>query len=196
MSLLQLDDRITFWLYRGDQMSQAAQQGLFFMASGLIYALPILLAVLFFRSIRDRITSIKLTLAAGLAWQVLSSSIGGFLYNHYQFRDRPFTSRGLQELLFERPQKAFPSDHSAVIMAIGLGLLYYKYPKLGWAFLSIGIISSLARVVIGFHYFGDVLGGWLLGATAIGLVILLDRPVTAVINKIFGRFIGRATLHG
>jgi membrane-associated phospholipid phosphatase len=196
MSLLQLDDRITFWLYRGDQMSQAAQKGLFFTASGLIYALPLLLAIFFFRSARDRIASIKLALAAGLAWQVLSSSIGGFLYSHYHFRDRPFTSRGLQELLFERPQKAFPSDHSAVIMAIGLGLIYYKYPKLGWVFLSVGMISSLARVVIGFHYFGDVLGGWLLGATALGVVVLLDRPLTALINKIFGRFIGQVTLHG
>lgn len=166
------------------------------MASGLIYALPVILVVLFFRSARDRLVSIKLTLGAVLAWQVLSSSIGGFLYNHYQFRDRPFASMGLQELLFERPQKAFPSDHAAVVMVIGLGLIYYKYPKLGWVFLSLGVISSLARVVIGFHYFGDVLGGWLLGVAAIGLIVLFDRPITNLINKVFGRFVGQATLHG
>ncbi len=183
-TLLGLDQTITEFFYN-PATSERLQQVTFVAASVFIYVVPLVLLVMFFRSHRDRIVSLKVFVAAILAWQVFSNFLGQFLYDGYGFRQRPFADQRLEELLFERPEKAFPSDHSAVIAAVVIGFFVYKYPKLGWVFLVLGLISSLSRVVIGFHWFGDIVGGWLIGALAVGLVWVLDRPLT----KIFEWFI-------
>jgi len=184
MSLLDLDNRITFWLYSADRFDPIWQQLLFFTASVIIYSLPVLLLVLFFRSARDRLNSVKMAASALLAWLVFNKAISAFLYGQYHFRDRPFASQGLEEFLFEQPPKAFPSDHAAVLAAVVLTFFYYRYPKLGSALLIAGLVSSLSRVVIGFHYFGDVLAGWLVGAAAFGVIYLLDRPLTTFYHRL------------
>jgi membrane-associated phospholipid phosphatase len=183
MYLLELDKTLTFKLYFVDSLSHFGQQILYSIASLFIYLVPIILIILFFRGAKDRINSIKIFLTAILSWQVLSYFTGYLLYHYYGFRDRPFASKGLSELLFERPQKAFPSDHSAVLFAVMLAFFAYKYPKLGWLFLIGGVLSSFGRVMIGFHYVGDVFGGWILGAIALGIVMLLDKPLTKLITK-------------
>lgn len=183
MNILELDRILTFKLYFADSLSHLGQQVLYSIASLFIYLVPIILIILFFRTAKDRINSVKIFLAAILSWQVLSYLTGYLLYHYYGFRDRPFASKGITELLFERPQKSFPSDHAAVIFAVMLSFFVYKYPKLGWLFLIGGILSSLGRVVIGFHYVGDILGGWLIGAIALGIIILLNKPLTNLIKK-------------
>lgn len=187
LTLLTLDQTITNYLYF-EGASEVLRNTVFTIASGFIYALPIILLVMFFRSHRDRITSMKIFLAVVIAWQVFSRLVGEVLYSSYGFRDRPFAGRGLNELFLEQPEKAFPSDHSAVIAVVVLTLFIYKYPKLGYVFLIGGIASSLARVAIGFHWFGDILGGWLLGALAVGIVWVFDRHLTNVFEWVIQKF--------
>ncbi len=176
-TLLGLDQTITEFLYY-QSAAEGFQRVLFVAASLIIYLIPIVLLVLFWRSHRDRIVALKITTAAALAWKVMSNLLGQFLYNGYGFRDRPFAEGGFPELFFERPEKAFPSDHAAVLAVMVISLFVYRYPKLGWVFLVLGLISSLSRVVIGFHWFGDVVGGYLVGALAVGVIWLFDRPLT------------------
>lgn len=176
-TLLGLDQTITEFLY-DSAASEQFQHGLFVAASVFIYVIPVVLLVMFWRSHRDRIASLKILTATVLTWQVFSNFLGQFLYDGYGFRERPFAGQGIKELLFERPEKAFPSDHSAVMAAVVIGFFVYRYPKLGWLFLVLGLLSSLSRVVIGFHWFGDMVGGWLLGAIAVGVIWLFDRPLT------------------
>ena len=187
MYLLNLDKTLTFKLYVADKLSTFGLHSLYAVASYFVYLLPIILLVLFFKNPRDRINSAKIFLSAAIAWFVLNYSIGYLLY-HYGFRDRPFASKGVAELLFERPQKSFPSDHAAVLFAVMLAFFMYKYPKLGWLFIVGGAITCLARVMIGFHYVGDILGGWAVGAAAVGIVMLLDKPLTKAFEYIFGLF--------
>jgi|GEM_PF-504514 len=185
MWLLHLDETITFALYRGSQVSHLEQRLIYSLASGFVYLLPLVLLYLFFHSYRDKISSAKIFVTAILSWQVLSSFTGQFLYSHYGFRDRPFTHYGLSELLLERPQKAFPSDHAAVLFAVALSFFFYKYPKLGWLFLIGGMLSAIGRVAIGFHWMGDVLGGWAIGAIAFLIIRALDKPLTTLFDRIF-----------
>lgn len=184
MGLLELDTTITFWLYRGDQLSANAQQWLNALASYVVFLLPIVLLVLITRSYQDRITSAKVFVTAVVSWQVLSFGIGSFLYGQYGFRDRPFTERGLTELFLERPEKAFPSDHAAVLMAVTIAFFAYRYPKLGWLFLVLGVLSSIARVAVGFHWAGDVLAGWVVAVIAFLIIKAVDRPLTNLIDRV------------
>jgi undecaprenyl-diphosphatase len=188
MSLLQLDTTITLALYQVDRFSKLWQNIFYLAASGVVYILPLTLLWLFFRSHRDRINSVKIFLIAIFSWQVLSGLLGEFLYGKYGFRDRPFADNGIQEFFFERPTKAFPSDHSAVIFSIILAFFYYKYPKLGWIFLVLGVLSSLARVVMGFHWAGDIISGWAIGLLGFVVVVWLDRPITKIIEKFLSLF--------
>ena len=189
---LNLDNRITNSLYL--QEPKSLESVIFTIASSFIYLIPVVLLVMFLRSHKERITSMKVFVSAILAWQVLSKFVGEYFYGNYGFRDRPFAERGLKEFLFERPEKAFPSDHAAVFAAITTSFFIYKYPKVVYLFFGVGLVSSLARVVIGFHWFGDVLGGWILGMAAAATVYLLDKPLTDFfewINRKFSRKYGR-----
>ncbi|MEX2361629.1 MAG: phosphatase PAP2 family protein, partial [Patescibacteria group bacterium] len=181
------DQKITFLLYL-ESIDPTLTNTIYFIASGFVYVIPIVLLVMFWRSHRDRIVSMKIFLAALLAWQGLTTVVGDYLYTHYLFRDRPFTGRGIQELFFEQPHKAFPSDHAAVLMVVIVAAFAYRYPKLGYVFLIGGVLSSLARVVIGFHWFGDILAGWLLGAIAVGVIWLFDRPITVAFEWVIKKF--------
>lgn len=178
MSILLLDESLTFKIYELGRNNPLLNDVAFLLASAFVYLLPLVLVVLFFRSFQDKVNSIKIFLIAVLSWQVLSNAVGGWLYASYGFRERPFAKLGIQELLFEQPEKAFPSDHSAVIFAVMLAFFYYKYPKVGWLFLLLGILSSMGRVMIGFHYVGDVLAGWALGLIAFLIIKYLDGPIS------------------
>lgn len=188
MWILQLDETLTGWLYR-DQLSNYWQKAVYITASSFIYLLPLTLLVLFFRSQRDRLFSVKMALSAVLSWQVFSNLVGHLSYAEYGFRNRPFFSQGIQEFFFEQPQKAFPSDHSAVFAAIAAICFVKGYKKLGQFFLVIGLISSIARVVIGFHWVGDVVGGWVIGVLAALIISYLDRPVGTIWLTIEGRVV-------
>lgn len=186
MWLLELDKSITFWLYRSETLSAQGEKLLYFVASYFIYSLPLIVLYLFFYSYKDRLNAIKIFIFSVFSWKVISLLVGTILYGVYEFRDRPFASLGIQELLFEQPEKAFPSDHAAVLATATVCFFYYKYPRLGWLFLIGGVlISSLARVAIGFHWFGDVVGGWLIGLIAFGLLAIFDRQISFVLDKIF-----------
>jgi len=184
MSILGLDDSITFGLYH--QFSNPwSEKLLYYSASTFVYLLPVVLIYLFWRGGRDRVNSVKIFFIAVLAWQVLSALVGHYLYSHYGFRDRPFAVHGLQEFFFERPQKAFPSDHAAVIFGVMLALFAYGYRRPAWVFLVVGSLSALARVVVGFHYFGDIIGGFLIGGIAFWIIWLLQQPLDRWLSKIF-----------
>jgi undecaprenyl-diphosphatase len=184
MEWLGWDNSLTFALYRWGSTTPLLQAFFLVLASLFIYLLPLILLWLFFRSHADRMKSVKIFLAALLAWQVLSGSVGAYLYSAFGFRDRPFALDGVRELFFERPEKAFPSDHAAVMLAVALAFFGYRYPKLGYLFLIGGFLSSFGRVTVGFHYVGDILAGWALGAVAYFIIRALDRYLDPIIARL------------
>ena len=57
---------------------------------------------------------------------------------------------------------SFPSNHAANTAAIA-SFLQMLYPKSGWVTWPVVALIGFARVYVGAHYVGDVLGGWVLG---------------------------------
>ena len=178
------------------------QEPVFILAAWFVYLAPILLIYLFLKDRPGRVLALKLSIAALLAWQVFSNLLGQLAYNQFGFRDRPFSDFGWQEFLFERPERAFPSDHAAFLAAIALTLFWQKQAKLGWFFLLGALFGSLARVAVGFHYLGDILVGWLLGLAAAWLIWRLEGPLTQFIgwalsklNRALLPLVGRESRH-
>lgn len=179
-TLLDLDLLVTTALYA------AAQVRVLFLtiATVPIYALPLTLIWLFWRNRgSDRSVAVKVFLGSFLAWQVLAKAVGEFFYRTYGFRDRPFSSGGADELFFERPEKAFPSDHASVLFFVMLFFFRSGYPKLGWLFAVVLLLTALGRVSVGYHYVGDIVGGLAIGALAYGIMVLLDKPLNRFLAR-------------
>jgi undecaprenyl-diphosphatase len=118
--------------------------------------------------------------------------IGNVIVSHIWFRDRPFVAHpGVVHLIVHHPADAsFPSDHSAALAGIAVGLLAFV-----WWLGAIGIVWALAvglaRVYVGEHYPGDVLGGYALGiiggliAVWVARLILARRvPLPAFLDRL------------
>jgi len=96
-------------------------------------------------------------------------------------RHRPPTEYVHQMLLHTY---SFPSGHACASM-LGYGLLGYmawKWLPAPWGLVSViasGILIflvGLSRVYLGAHYPTDVIGGWLIGAIGLAIIIWLIRP--------------------
>lgn len=97
-------------------------------------------------------------------------------------RPRPFTSHpGAVHVLLAHPADgSFPSDHAAAGFAIAL-CLYLVHRRFGIAALVLAAVMSYARVYVGNHYPGDVVGGMLVGVITAALVVrLMSRPARAL----------------
>lgn len=179
-----MDQNLTEEMYRFTRDNLALQKIAYIFASYPIFLLPIALVWLVWQK-TSRWVAVKIFIGAIFTWQVMSKLAGELFYTQFGFRDRPFAFAGIKELLLEQPQKAFPSDHAAVLLFVTCALFYYRQKTWAWIFLVATLLSSIARVAIGFHFVGDILGGWLIGLIGFGLLVYFDRPLQRLLEKIW-----------
>jgi len=89
-------------------------------------------------------------------------------------RPRPFNAEVGVNLLFYCPtDPSFPSNLAAVVFGLAFAV-WLKNRKVGGWLLGMGALAALARVYVGIHYPGDMLGGAIIGlmgtAFAYGLI--------------------------
>jgi undecaprenyl-diphosphatase len=81
-------------------------------------------------------------------------------------RPRPYLTHPDAHLFIPRSHDtSFPSDHATAGFAIAVALLL-RHRKAGWLAVAMAVVMSLARVVVGTHYPGDVLAGAVVGTVA------------------------------
>lgn len=86
---------------------------------------------------------------------------------------RPFVQNPRLHPLFPHPaDDGFPSDHSTVAMAVAV-VVAWRHRVVGAVLALCAVVIGLARVAAHVHHLQDVAAGWVLGAVAgaIGLLV-------------------------
>ena len=189
-SLLNLDQRVLLTLNQSVDPASPVGQLVGFIAVWVIYVLMAILVVAWFmsalRTQAQRLMLIRTVVNAGIGWLVVTKALGALIH-----RARPFEGvSGVREFLFHRQDYSFPSDHATFLFALAFGFFIAKNRPLGWIFFVGALLVSFARVVSGFHYPGDIVGGAVVAGLVVGVLHfgrvreLLDRYVGVPLIKL------------
>lgn len=150
------------------------------MRAAAQWGVPLMVALVALQwwSRRGRLKARHVALVAGLAFLLgLALNQAVLVLIH---RVRPY-DMGVTRLLIGRSADwSFPSDHATASVAVA-AVYWIKRIKL-WAavFAGLAALICLARVYLGIHYFGDILGGALTGVLAAYLVARFWRSGNVV----------------
>jgi len=146
-----------------------------FIAVYLVYLLPIILLVLWFKFKHRRVEIFLSFVAMAIAWFLITKTI---VPNFIWFRPRPdLAAFGAKELLFHRPDYSFPSDHATALFALTFGFYAFGWKRAGNWFLVYALIISFFRVTIGVHFPLDILAGAVSALIGLGITKLLEQPI-------------------
>jgi undecaprenyl-diphosphatase len=70
---------------------------------------------------------------------------------------------------------SFPSGHAAAFFSIAT-TVYFFAPVLGIILIAMAILTSIARVVLGYHWLSDIFMGMLIGIASACLTVYLAYP--------------------
>lgn len=98
-----------------------------------------------------------------------------FIIGHLMYRDRPFVTHTVIQLIKHPANASFPSDHAIGAFALAVTFwLYGKRFKTFW--LAAALLIGFSRIWTGVHYPSDVAAGALVGAlSAVSTHFLLLR---------------------
>ena len=108
----------------------------------------------------------------------------GQIVGHIFPRDRPYLAHHVSLLITHSPDTSFPSDHTTLAFAVASAVWIFNR-RAGIALAVFGLLVAFARIFVGAHYPGDVVGGAVLGAiTSLAMVRLAE---TGVVSRFFDR---------
>jgi undecaprenyl-diphosphatase len=151
-----------------------------FFAEYVQYAFVLLMLVLWWRNKRnDRIIVFQAMFAFAFSYFI------NRLIELFFYRERPFISQDISQLVEHVANSSFPSDHasSAISIAVTLLLLSLKY-RYVWCFFA--ILIAFSRVWVGVHYPLDVIAGTFNGiliALVTHFLIVQIKPVSSLLKK-------------
>ena len=127
-------------------------------------------------SMRDRRGAVLALLASGGA--LLANQI----INRIWARPRPFVAHPgtVHMLIAKSSDPSFPSDHAAAAFAIAVAV-FLVHRRIGLVVIAAALLVAYARVYVGAHYPGDVLGGAILGTL---VTLLLWGPLAVIPNRV------------
>jgi undecaprenyl-diphosphatase len=147
--------------------------------SPLLYALALLALWLTWRQVNQRgalIAGVSALVALGLG-QLLGAAFP---------RERPYLVHHVMQLISHSVDTSFPSDHTTMAFAVAVGVWVFNR-RAGVLLLALGAVLAFARVFVGAHYPGDVLGGAILGTLTSAAFVRLagTRRIAHVVDSLF-----------
>lgn len=112
--------------------------------------------------------------------QALLSAMIGFtiswILGKLFYRDRPFVSHEVFQLVHHEANASFPSNHALGAFVIAMTIWLFRRRD-GWIWLVLASGIAIARVWTGVHYPTDVLAGALLGVL---IAVVVHRVFTRI----------------
>jgi undecaprenyl-diphosphatase len=146
-----------------------------------------------YRCISWQLVNSVLTVAIAVGLSLALNQLIGNLW----FRPRPYARHASAHLLVAASaDPSFPSDHATAGFAIALGAAT-SLPATAFIVVVETIVMSVARVYVGLHYPGDILGGLLTAALAALIatgVVKLCEPLLARVRAASNALAGRMSL--
>lgn len=118
-------------------------------------------------------------------WMAGGAAVATIVFNAFAKlgfqRDRPATGY-VEEMLIH--SYSFPSGHSAgsmVVYGLLAFLVLHSLPG-PWGVICAGLLAFLilsigiSRIYLGAHFASDVIGGWLVGAIGLAIIIFFIKP--------------------
>lgn len=93
-------------------------------------------------------------------------------------RPRPYLAGVSHLVIPPSADWSFPSDHATAATGIALAFLLHGYVGRGAPLMVVALLVCVARVWVGTHYVGDVLGGFVTALMAATFVKAAYRPGT------------------
>ena len=122
------------------------------------------------------ISAVIYLLVIGLITQVIKHLIGRPRPNHTNFED----GFGFNFLTFDSSFHSFPSGHASTIFMVCF-ILCAVLPKLKYFFYFLAFIIALSRVVVGAHFFTDILAGGM-------LALIIFKVLNNIINENYKKY--------
>lgn len=94
---------------------------------------------------------------SGLAWVL------AFVLKSLFATERPFVLLSQVDPLLRESGYAFPSGHATFFSALAFSI-FFLHKNIGYCFMLFALVIGVARIMLGVHFPGDILGGFVLGA--------------------------------
>lgn len=127
----------------------------------------------------------KVASASALAAATLGLLVNQLIARFWR-RERPFAAHHAHVWGARSHDPSFPSDHASAAFAIAFTILFFDRVA-GALFVAAAVILAFGRVLVGAHYPGDVLAGFLVGLACAIVIVRLARPLIAQLVKIAER---------
>ncbi|MGM0806112.1 MAG: undecaprenyl-diphosphatase [Bacillota bacterium] len=151
-----------------------------FFAEYVQYAFVLLLIMLWWRNKKnDRVIVFQALFAFSLSYSV------NRLFELFLYRERPFITHDIVQLVEHAANSSFPSDHasSAISIAVTLMLVTLRYRYL-WCLSA--VLITFSRVWVGVHYPFDVMAGALNGvliALVTHFLLIKMKPIAQFLRR-------------
>jgi len=190
--VLNYDEKLLLWLNQAlIGKSDLLDKVMIFLGVYLVYALPVILLLLWFLVKKQQRTLAFSFAGMLISWFFITKLIVPSIW----FRPRPeLNVLGAKELLFHRPDYSFPSDHATALFALTFGLCFFGYKKASSWFLVYALIITISRISLGVHFPLDIVGGIISGLIGASIVKLFERGLDKAVWKPMIKFLKKICL--